>query len=129
MRNAIFWFMFDICLHYQSTFFFFIYSVSLFSVEVNEKDSLQCSLNFSRLILIYVKPFECVDIQRAMDYYFCLHKFESPIGEWSFSFCCVVLSFLFFISLSILFFFFVYFLTYLIYKDTIVNECCEFCFN
>uniref|UniRef100_A0A915AW89 Nuclear pore protein n=1 Tax=Parascaris univalens TaxID=6257 RepID=A0A915AW89_PARUN len=56
-------------------------------LEVNEKDSLQCSLNFSRLILIYVKPFECVDIRRAMDYYFCLHKFESPTGGSLFYAC------------------------------------------
>ncbi|VDM43748.1 unnamed protein product [Toxocara canis] len=56
-------------------------------LEVNEKDQLECSLNFSRLVLIYVKPFECVDVERAMDYYFCLRTFESPTGGNMFYAC------------------------------------------
>ncbi|VDK52159.1 unnamed protein product [Anisakis simplex] len=56
-------------------------------ITFNEKDPLECSLDFSRLILIYVKSFECVDAQRAIDYYFCLRKFQSPNGESIFNAC------------------------------------------
>uniref|UniRef100_F1KWF2 Nuclear pore protein n=1 Tax=Ascaris suum TaxID=6253 RepID=F1KWF2_ASCSU len=54
---------------------------------VNEKEPLECSLNLSRLILMYVKYFECTDVQHAMDYYFFLRVFNTPTGSNMFYAC------------------------------------------
>ncbi|KAM3715813.1 Nuclear pore complex protein [Dirofilaria immitis] len=43
-------------------------------------DPVQCSLNFCRLILLYMKGFECIDVERTLDYAYFLNKMESPVG-------------------------------------------------
>uniref|UniRef100_A0A1I8EWM8 Nuclear pore protein n=3 Tax=Wuchereria bancrofti TaxID=6293 RepID=A0A1I8EWM8_WUCBA len=45
-----------------------------------QEDPVQSSLNFCRLILLYVKGFECTDVERTLDYAYFLNKMESPIG-------------------------------------------------
>lgn len=49
-------------------------------VMVQEDDPLQCSINFCRLVLLYVKQFECTDVARSLDYTYFLRKMESPVG-------------------------------------------------
>ncbi|KAL3998910.1 Nup93/Nic96 family protein [Acanthocheilonema viteae] len=45
-----------------------------------QEDPVQSSLNFCRLILLYMKKFECTDVERTLDYAYFLNKMESPIG-------------------------------------------------
>lgn len=47
---------------------------------------MECSLNFCRLILLYIKPFELVNIPQSLDYLFLLRKMDSPIGQFYYSF-------------------------------------------
>ncbi|VDM38578.1 unnamed protein product [Toxocara canis] len=57
------------------------------AAKLCEKDSLECSLNLSRIVLMYVKPFECTHVARALDYYFILRHFQTPIGSNMFYAC------------------------------------------
>ncbi|VDK64983.1 unnamed protein product [Onchocerca ochengi] len=45
-----------------------------------QDDPIQSSLNFCRLILLYMKGFECTDVERTLDYAYFLNKMESPVG-------------------------------------------------
>ncbi|CAG9540043.1 unnamed protein product [Cercopithifilaria johnstoni] len=45
-----------------------------------QEDPVQSSLNFCRLILLYMKGFECTDVERTLDYAYFLNKMESPVG-------------------------------------------------
>uniref|UniRef100_A0A1I7V779 Nuclear pore protein n=1 Tax=Loa loa TaxID=7209 RepID=A0A1I7V779_LOALO len=45
-----------------------------------QEDPVQSSLNFCRLVLFYMKGFECTDVERTLDYAYFLNKMESPVG-------------------------------------------------
>uniref|UniRef100_A0A0R3RXD0 Nuclear pore protein n=1 Tax=Elaeophora elaphi TaxID=1147741 RepID=A0A0R3RXD0_9BILA len=45
-----------------------------------QEDPVQSSLNFCRLLLLYMKRFECTDAERTLDYAYFLNKMESPVG-------------------------------------------------
>lgn len=47
-----------------------------------QDDPIQSSLNFCRLILLYLKGFECTDVERSLDYAYFLNKMESPVGMY-----------------------------------------------
>uniref|UniRef100_A0A915Q733 Nuclear pore protein n=1 Tax=Setaria digitata TaxID=48799 RepID=A0A915Q733_9BILA len=52
-----------------------------------QDDPIQSSLNFCRLILLYMKEFECTDVARTLDYAYFLNKMESPVGGNMFYSC------------------------------------------
>lgn len=56
-------------------------TVSCNLVVSQQEDPVQSSLNFCRLILLYIKGFECTDVERALDYAYFLNKMESPVGK------------------------------------------------
>ncbi|VDN01500.1 unnamed protein product [Thelazia callipaeda] len=53
-----------------------------------QDDPVQSFLNFCRLILFYMKEFECSDVARTLDYAYFLNKMESPVGGNLF-YCCI----------------------------------------
>uniref|UniRef100_A0A0N5AQG2 Nuclear pore protein n=1 Tax=Syphacia muris TaxID=451379 RepID=A0A0N5AQG2_9BILA len=67
-------------LAYVNGFLLVTEDIGLPILSISADDLLQSSLNFSRLILLFVKPFECTDVDRSLDYFYFLNKMESPTG-------------------------------------------------